>query len=73
MDRLKPVLAAVNDPGELRRVCQVQLQGITAAQDALSKEAKLIRDIRNRYSGPSDLLSSKGRSAKVLEAALRIG
>lgn len=73
-DRIKPLFDALSNGGvtEVRQVGELIEQEIQGEIAALNKEIKLVRNLVERYGGPSDGLSSSERSAKVREAALAL-
>lgn len=73
-DRVKSLFALISsgDASSIRQEANRILEEIQEEQAALTKDAKLVKEILGRYGGPADNLSPGERSAKVREAALAV-
>lgn len=71
-DRIQPLfkILASGDAAELRQKAKSILKEIQDEQNKLSRDAKLIRELINRYGGSADNMTPSERSARVREAAL---
>ena len=71
-DRVKPLFEAIaaGNPNGIRQTGKRLLQEIQQEQAALTKDAKLLKELLARYGGPIDTFGPSERSAKVRETAL---
>jgi hypothetical protein len=73
-DRVKPLLAILAD-GDAVRIRKESARYIREIQQevaALNKDAKLIRELVDRFGGATDSLTSRERSTKISEAAVAL-
>lgn len=73
-DRVKALfeVLANSDVTKVREEGERILSQIQEDISALHRDAKIVRELLGRYGGAEDLLTPRGRSAKVREAALAL-